>query len=150
MSPEITERKKIEEALKASEERYRALVTQSAEAILLIDVTTKRILEANPKAQELLGYTFEELCGMTLYDLVPHDREGIDYNTQRVLEKSTPYYIGERSYRRRDGSLVDIEVSSTLISYEGKEALCSVARDITERKRAEEALKESEERYRAV
>ncbi len=150
MSPEIIERKKIEEALKASEERYRALVTQTAEAILVIDATTKHILEANPKAQEMLGYTLEELYGMTLYDLVPHDREGVDSNTSRILEKKTPHYIGERSYRRKDGSLVDIEVSSTLISYDGKEALCSVARDITERKRAEEELKESEERYRAV
>ena len=133
-----------------SEERYRAVVEQTADGIFLIDGRTKSILEANARFEELLGYGRGELHGMTLYDLVPHDREGARANVDRVLEQKKSYHIGERSYRRKDGSLVDTEVSASLIEHDDKEILCCVVRDITERKRAEERLRESEERHRAV
>ena len=131
------------------EELYRAVVEQTADGIFLIDGATKHILEANARFEELLGYERGELRGMTLYDLVPHDREGARANVQHVLEQKN-YHVGERSYRRKDGSLVDMEVSASLIGHDGREILCCVARDITERKRAEEKLRESEERNRAV
>ena len=145
----LTQLKQAEEELHHNQERYRAVVEQTADAIFLVDVSSKRILEFNPRFEELLGYTSDELHGMTLYDVAPHDREGVEYNTQHIVHKKR-HYIGERSYRRKDGSLVDVEVSSNLIDYSGKEVMCSVARDITERKQAEEKLRESEERYRAV
>ena len=69
-----------------SEERYRAVVEQTADGIFLIDGATKSILEANSRFEELLGYRRGELQGMTLYDLVPHDREGARANVDRVLE----------------------------------------------------------------
>jgi diguanylate cyclase (GGDEF)-like protein/PAS domain S-box-containing protein len=132
-----------------SEERYRAVVEQTADGIFLIDGATKSILEANSRFEELLGYGPGELHGMSLYDLVPHDREGARANVDRVLEHKS-YQVGERSYRRKDGSLVDVEVSASVIEHDDKEILCCVARDITERKRAEERLRESEEHHRAV
>src|SRR4028118_816732 len=132
-----------------SEERYRAVVEQTADGIFLIDGATKSILEANSRFEELLGYGHGELHGMSLYDLVPHDREGARANVDRVLEHKS-YQVGERSYRRKDGSLVDTEVSASLIEHDDQEILCCVARDITERKRADEKLRESEERHRAV
>ena len=82
-----------------SEERYRAVVEQTADGIFLIDGATKSILEANARFEELLGYEREELHGMTLYDLVPHDHEGAEANVQSVLEQKS-YHVGERSYRR--------------------------------------------------
>jgi diguanylate cyclase (GGDEF)-like protein/PAS domain S-box-containing protein len=132
-----------------SEERYRAVVEQTGDGIFLIDGATKSILEANSRFEELLGYGRGELDGMSIYDLVPHDREGARANVDRVLEQKS-YQVGERSYRRKDGSLVDFEVSASLIEHDDKEILCCVVRDITERKRAEERLRESEERHRAV
>jgi diguanylate cyclase (GGDEF)-like protein/PAS domain S-box-containing protein len=132
-----------------SEERYRAVVEQTADGIFLIDGATKSILEANSRFEELLGYGHGELHGISLYDLVPHDREGARANVDRVLEQKS-YQVGERSYRRKDGSLVDVEVSASVIGHDDKEILCCVARDITERKRAEERLRESEEHHRAV
>src|SRR5215212_9014422 len=119
-----------------SEERYRAVVEQTADGIFLIDSSTNRILEANSRFEELLGYQGGELHGMSLYELVPHDREGVRANIRHVLENES-YYIGERSYQRKDSSLVYLEVSASLIDHDNWEILCCVARDITERKRAE-------------
>ena len=125
--------------LRESEERYRAVVEQAAEGILLVDADTRRVLEANTAYQNLLGYTPEEILRLTLYDLVPYPRESMDCYVERVQERRS-YVSGERRHRRKDGSLVDVEVSANLITYGSREVLCIVVRDITERKRAEEEL----------
>jgi PAS domain-containing protein len=66
----------------------------------------------------------------------------VDRNVERTLREGHRS-IGERQYRRKDGSLIDVEVGASAISYGGREVLCIVAHDVTERKRAEEALKRS-------
>lgn len=129
------------------EERYRAVVEQAADGILLVDVDSKRVLEANAVYQNLLGYAPEEILRLTLYDLVPYPREAMDCYVGRVLEQKS-YVSGERRHRRKDGSLVDVEVSANVISYSGEETLCIVVRDITERKRAAETLREMRESER--
>jgi PAS domain S-box-containing protein len=144
---DVTEQKRVEETLRESEELYRAVVEQAAEGILLIDVDSKRILEANPAYVNLLGYAPEEILRLTLYDLVPYSRESMDCYVERVLERRS-YLSGERRHCRKDGSLVDVEVSANLISFGGREAVCMVVRDITERKRAEGALREVREAER--
>jgi len=146
---DVTEQKKAEEALRESEERYRAVMEQSAEAIWLFDPGTKEVLESNTSFQALLGYTAEELSGMTNYDFVAHSDEEVNAAVDRKVQKgrTSP---AERRYRRKDGTLLYVEVNGTMISYHGKEVVCSVARDLTERKEAEEALKESEERFRSA
>jgi PAS domain S-box-containing protein len=95
-------------------------------------------VESNPAFQETLGYTEEELRSMTLYDIVAADRKSIDSNIQRILEQKHRS-VGERKFRRKDGSLVDVEVSVSTILRNGRETMCDVAHDITERKRREEA-----------
>ena len=144
---DITEQKRIEEELKQSERLHRAVVEQAAEGIFLVDVDTKRILEANTAYQELLGYAPEEITRLTLYDAVPYSREDMNCYVERVLEQGS-YVSGERRHQRRNGSLVDLEVSANVVSYSGREAMCIVVRDITERKRAEEALREVEKAER--
>ncbi len=138
---DITERKRAEEALKQSEQLYRTVIEQAAENICLVDAETMRILESNPAFQETLGYTEEELRHMTLYDIVAHDRASVDRNMRRVRERKH-YYVGERKYRRKDGSLVDVEASGSMILLDGRESLCIVAHDITERARVQELLEE--------
>jgi PAS domain-containing protein len=71
----LTELKKAEEELRESEGRYRAVVEQAAEGIVLFDVDSKRVLEANVACQNLLGYTPEAILRLTLYDLGPYSRE---------------------------------------------------------------------------
>ena len=123
--------------LKESEERYRAVVEQAAEGILLIEVDTKRVLEANAAYQDLLGYSLEEILQLSLYDLVPYPVESMDCYVRQVLEQKS-YVSGQRRHRRKDGSLVDVEVSANLISYGSRGTICIVVRDITERKQTEE------------
>ncbi|HEV8223768.1 MAG TPA: PAS domain S-box protein [Rubrobacteraceae bacterium] len=137
---DTTERKLAEAALKESEERYRAVVEQAAEGILLVDVDTKRVLETNAAYQDLLGYSTEEALRLSLYELVPYSREDMDCYVERVLESGS-YVSGQRRHLRKDGSLVDVEVSANVVYYGGREIICMVVRDITERKRAEEDLR---------
>jgi PAS domain S-box-containing protein len=123
------------------------VVEQAAENIFLVDVGSRCILEGNAALVRSLGYSAEELKGMTLYDVVAHDRESIDRNVGRVVaEKSR--FIGERRYRRKDGTLVDVEVSVSALSYRGREVMCIVARDVTERKLSEARLAEAREAER--
>ncbi|PLS87490.1 MAG: hypothetical protein CYG60_01600, partial [Actinobacteria bacterium] len=142
---DVTERKRAEEALRQSEERHRAVVEQAHEGIFLFAPETKRILEANPAFQRMFGYDEEELRETTLYELVPQDPEGVDRNVERALLGQGHLLVGERVYRRKDGSSIDVEVSGGVISYGGEEVICSVVRDVTERKRAEEALRRQAE-----
>jgi PAS domain S-box-containing protein len=139
---DVTKRKKAEARLKESEELYRNVVEQAAENIFLIDPYTKHILQANASFHQSLGYGAEELRRLRLYDIVAHDRESIDRNIRLVLEEGR-YSIGERRYRRKDGSLIDVEVSAGAIAYGGRPALCVVAHDLTQRKMAEQALRRS-------
>ncbi len=141
---DITDRREAEEALRESEGRYRTVVKQAAEGIFVIDIDTKLILEANEAYRDLLGYSAQDMLGLglTLYDVVAHDRESIDHYVERVLEKRVEF-IGERRHRRKDGSLIDVEVGSSVVSYGGGEALCVIVHDITERRRSAERLQRS-------
>ncbi len=133
--------------LQQSEELYYAVIQQMAEAIHLLDVETKRVLESNPAFQRLLGYTPEELKNLTVYDYVAHERESIHDHFGLVLSQKQHFH-GERKYRPKNGPLVDVEVSAKLITYNGRRVMCVVARDISERKQAERALRESEKKLR--
>ena len=135
----FTQRKQIEVALWESEERYSAVVRQISEGIVLVETDDKKIIEANVAFSNLLGYSLEEILELTLYDVVTLDREIIDSELERILTNKLDLVI-ESICRRKDGSLVDVEVSVSLIHYGEKEVLCFAVRDITERKRSQEML----------
>jgi PAS domain S-box-containing protein len=144
---DVTERKRAEETLRESEERYRAVIDQSVEGLYLLDARTKRVIETNPSLQRMLGYSAEELEGMELYDLIELPREEVDATLRRTLERGYRP-VGERKYRRKDGTLVDVEIGASVIRYGGVEVVCALVRDVTERKRAEGALREVREAER--
>jgi PAS domain S-box-containing protein len=142
-------RKQVEEQLRGSEERYRAVIEQATDGIYLLDADTKRLLQINPSFRTMLGYAAGEMDDMQVYDFVAHPRENVDATIGRTLEERRRI-VGERKYRKKDGSLVDVEVGVSVISYGGKEVICTIVRDVTERKENEEALRQSEQLYRAV
>jgi PAS domain S-box-containing protein len=140
------QRERSEEAMRQSEQLYRTVIEQATEYISLVDVETRRFVGSNPAFREVLGYTEEELRHMTLYDIVAHDWESIDRNAQQAVERGS-YFLGERKHRRKDGSLVDVEVSESTVLYHGREVACIVGHDVTERV---EALRLLEERVTAL
>ncbi|MBI5841861.1 MAG: PAS domain S-box protein [Chloroflexi bacterium] len=137
---DITERKRAEESLRESEERYRNLVELSPDMIVVH--SEGKIIYINPAGVGFLGAADpQQLIGKSLLDLVHPDFR------RTLAERLEPIYSGrerrfqiETRFVRLDGQVMDIEVSSVPITYEGKAARQVIARDISERKRAEERL----------
>ena len=147
---DISARKRMEEQLRQSEARYRKLVEASPDATFVIrDV---RIDYANGAALHLLGAgSAEQIVGKSILTFVHPDqhaaaRERIEY-VQRTGQQPA---LRESRYVRLDGSVVDVEISATLIIDQGSPAQHVVVRDISARKRVEQALRLSEERYRML
>jgi PAS domain S-box-containing protein len=132
-----------------SQARYSAVIQQASEGIILVDTVDKSILEVNTAFVDLLGYSTTELRGMTLYDISSGGPSGVDMDVAEV-RKCKQRFLGERTFRRKDGAIVIVEKSANMISGEDREILCMVLRDITERKRAEEELKEKREQLESL
>ncbi len=127
------------EEVKEGEERYRAVIEQTAEAIFLIDNETRHFVQANAASQILLGYSEEELKKITLEDIM---YKGDQTTGHLIYTTGTLRPATERYYLRKNGTVVPVEVSDSHIVYGGRDVLCVVARDITDRKRAEALLRE--------
>jgi PAS domain S-box-containing protein len=145
---DITEQRRSEEALRASEARYRALVESSPDGIGIHQ--DGRIVFINPAGARLLGaQNPDELVGKPAMDLLhPDYREVVRERIQRSLATGQPAPPLMEKFIRLDGTVIDVEVTAVPIMWEGRPAMQVVFRDITERKRMEEELKASEERYR--
>jgi len=147
---DITERKRAEEALAESEERYRQLFEAESDAIVLIDNATGCILEANSAAAALYGYSKEELLSKKNSDLSAEPEE-----TQRVTQ-TTPVDVNRvvtvplRFHRKQDGSVFPVEITGRFLIRQGRSVHIAAIRDITERKQAEEELRNSQEQFRAL
>jgi PAS domain S-box-containing protein len=142
---DITERKRVEETLQKSEERYRSLVENAHEAILVIQDGIIKFV--NTRAIESFGYSVQEFLSIPVFELVhPEDRNVvIERYLQKINGDTTPTRHTYRSIHK-GGHIVWIEISSVLIDWEGRPATLNLITDITERKQAEEKLRESQER----
>ena len=138
---DITERKRAEAAIEASEKKLKALFDTVNDAIMVVD-PQGRILDVNNVTCERLGYRRDELLKMT-----PRDFDTPEYAAKvgdRLAEISRRgSAIFETAWVTRDGGIIPIEISARAIEYDGKPAFLSVARDLTERKRMEDELAEA-------
>ncbi|HYN24550.1 MAG TPA: PAS domain S-box protein, partial [Pyrinomonadaceae bacterium] len=140
---DISERKKAEEALRESEEQLRAIFEASRDGILVEDGET--ILFANSAYAHMLGYDDPyELGGRHVYSVVAPEDAGrmLDYGLRRLAGDSPPA-VYEFKGMRKDGSLIDLEASVSTHAVAGKTYITTAVRDISERKRAEEALRQA-------
>jgi PAS domain S-box-containing protein len=147
---DITEHKRTEAALQESEGRYRALVEWSPEPIAVTRGGT--ILFVNPAAVSMMGASSDrQLLGMSVLDLVqPEVRQRVLEGARPVTSIGDAMPLMEERVRRLDGTLIDVEVRATSIVYNGEPAVFSSMRDITENKRAAEALRTSVEEFRTL
>ncbi len=133
-----------QEAQAESEARYRIVVEQASEGIALVDGRTRQFIEANAAFLSMLGYTGEELQQRTLSDILS-DRaaQEEDEEIRRVLEEGV-FLFGERIWRRKNGSPIPVEVAVNRMYHQGRAVLCMLVRDVTERKRMEQYLIQTE------
>jgi len=149
---DITERVRAEQALRGNEERWRAIFDSAAVGIAAGDLRGG-LFNVNPTFQRMLGYTEEELRNLRAFEFTHEDdRTETRRLFARVVTGQQASYRLEKRYRRKDGAIVWADVSaSTVPATENTTAFLAVmAVDITDRKRAEAALRESEERFRTL
>jgi PAS domain S-box-containing protein len=138
------ERKQTKQNQRASEERYRTLFKLAADSILLIDPKTSEILEFNDSAHKNLGYTREEFNHLKIADLDVYESPELFFKRTKKLLNGIPVSNFETKQRRKDGVIRDVHVSGTLIEIGDRKYILSIWRDITERKKIENALRENE------
>ncbi|MFC1890930.1 PAS domain S-box protein [Thermodesulfobacteriota bacterium] len=146
---DITDRKQAEKALRESEERFRLLFNSSANGIFVHDYEGN-IIEVSERACENLGYPHEEIISMNIRD-IDVEIVSMDHREQfwNKLQPNQPITF-ESAHRRKDGTTYPVEVSCVLIESQDRKLIMGIDRDISKRKEAEEALRESEERYRML
>jgi diguanylate cyclase (GGDEF)-like protein/PAS domain S-box-containing protein len=139
---DVSERKAAEAALTESEQRYRVLVETATDAILVADAETGRILEGNPRAHDLTGRSGAELKGLHYLKLFP--REQRDFYRElfhRHLDSGGMVEDGI-VIRHRSGRLVPVDLASGIAEWRGRKVIHGVFRDVTERKHAEDQLRQ--------
>ncbi|GAB4346698.1 MAG: hypothetical protein Kow0099_28180 [Candidatus Abyssubacteria bacterium] len=147
---EIAERRRAEKARRDSGAKYQMLVEQSLQGLVVLQ--NSRIVFANPALGDILGYSVDELLALSptqVKDLVhPDDRESVWRRLKERLESGDSPARYEFKAFKKDGTVSWLEMLANRIEYRGEQAVQAIFLDITERKRAEQALRESEERYR--
>ncbi|MFX0210909.1 MAG: PAS domain S-box protein, partial [Candidatus Hodarchaeota archaeon] len=151
LSTDITERKQVEEELQQSEEKYSNLFHYSNDAIFLHDLGGN-IIDVNEKTLKLFGYTKSDLLLIPIPDL--HPPESIETSEMAFETISKEGFVKfEIDFRKKNGEVFPAEVSSSLFEIRGEKVIQGIVRDITERKRVEQALRQvklEEERYHAM
>jgi len=145
---DVSERKQAEKAIRESEERYRSIFASSADALLVFDFNGN-IVDASPTACEMYGYSIEEFIKLSSKDIVHPDYLHLPKQFNRDV-RTKGMFRAESVDIRKDGTAFDIEVRGTKFHYAGEERLLAIVRDITKRKQAEKAIRESEGRFRSI
>ena len=146
---DITERKRGEQALRESEEHFRTLFNNIADSICIHDATDARILHANDAALRRFGYTYEEFTRLAPQDVdVLQEEADVRETFARIHREGSVLF--ETVHRTKDGETFPAEVHAHLVDYKGHPVILAVSRDTTERKRAEQALRDSEALYSSL
>ena len=144
---DVTVATRIEEALRKSEAQYRLLFESNPQAMWVYDLTTLRFLAVNNAAVRHYGYSRAEFLDMTIKDIRPPEDVKLLEN-YLASENGEVVNAGEWRHRKKDGTIINVEITSNRLTFGGRAAEFVLVHDITERKKAETALRISEDRYR--
>ncbi len=144
LTREIAERKNGEEALRRSEERYRQMFERNRAMKLLVDPQTGAIVDANPAALEFYGYSLDEMKQLKITNLNTLTTEQVAAAMTAAEAQDITSFVFK--HRLRSGEIRDVEVHSGPLDIQDRKLLYSIIHDITERRKAEEALTKSERR----
>lgn len=145
---DITERKRLEEANRAVEMLYRNIFYNVDVIELLIDPVDSRIVQANQAAERFYGWTMAELESMNIGQINMLSQDQINLSVQAVVRHERNVF--HRQHRLASGEIREVEIYSTPVTLQGRVLLFSLISDVTERVKAEEALRESEQNYRKL
>ena len=146
---DFTEQKKVEEAVRESEKRYQDIFNAVKDAIFIIDPETQRIVNTNHVAVELLGYTDKEIRGLPIEIVHPKEMKELVKILEFVLA-GRPVVTDEFSCLRKDKKRIPADISFSSVILDGKNHVMAMVRDISERKKSEDTLRKSEDRYRSL
>jgi PAS domain S-box-containing protein len=141
---DVTERIQTQEKLRKSEEAFRAMFANNPIPMLVYEPKTLRILEVNAMAIEHYGYSRDEFLAMTIAEMRPPEDIPKLLKQLAKIGKGTNR-TGAWRHRKKDGTIIDVEITSHSIDYFGKDARLVIANDITERKKAADTIKQQNE-----
>ena len=144
---DVTVATRIEEALRKSEAQYRLLFESNPQAMWVYDLTTLRFLAVNDAAVRHYGYSRAEFLEMTIKDIRPADDVKL-LEEYLASDDASVEQAGEWRHRTKDGTVINVDIRSSRLTFGGRPAEFVLVTDVTERKKAEQALRISEDRYR--
>ena len=136
------------EQIKISESNFRAIFENAPESIYIVDIDTRRILDCNPFTVEWLGYTRREILTLKVDDIIEQDGRDIPTNIRKAVDDGV-VRIQERRFIKKNGQVVDAEVTGTLARFQHKHCFVALVRDVTQRKQVE-ALSRYKELFKSV
>jgi PAS domain S-box-containing protein len=144
---DVTVARRIEEALRKSEAQYRLLFESNPQPMWVYDLSTLRFLAVNDAAISHYGYSRSEFLEMSIMDIRPEDDVQL---LREYIASGNPEldHAGVWRHRKKDGTVINVEITSNRVNFAGRAAEFVLANDITVRKKAEDALRISEDRYR--
>jgi PAS domain S-box-containing protein len=137
----IKERRRINDALRESEEKYQKLFNNEMDAICLFDIQTRRLLDVNDAYIKLYGYSKEEALELTTDDISAEPE--VTTKAIKRSDKTGNVFIPLRRHRKKDGTEIVVEIAAGPFNWKGQRIMYAVARDITKRIKTEEAIKKS-------
>jgi len=147
---DITERKETEKKMREEELKYQALFENASESIFVVDIATETIIDANKNAEILTGRTREELIGMNRILIHPHDQAEFYKQHFRHHVTNSGASSSNAVIERKDGTIVPVRISASVMEMEGRKIIVGLFEDITERMRMDELVKRGVDNLRAT